>query len=119
MSACKCCTNIYDIGCVYPCLEVELPLEALEEGDHRVLIEYRGTTHEYIQTVVYAGENIRIPYYFLNENYEHIVNVIDPNGDEMIYVDADVEYDCFKIRTQPTMVATQIEVRGEHYTPNE
>lgn len=119
MSVCKCCTNIYDLGCKVVCDELELPLEALLDGDHKVFIEYKGQTFEYVCTVVYIGENITIPANLLNENYEHIISVTDPDGEELIYEYDGVEYDCFKVQTKVGILAQPITVQGEHYRPNE
>lgn len=107
------------MGCVSPCGGIELPIETLAAGEHTVSIEYRGTTHQFIYDAEYPGEAITIPQEFVNDGYEHLVSVTDPDGEDLVYVDADVEYDCIRFKTNIVTMAQSISVKGNHYTPNE
>lgn len=106
------------MGCINSCGDIEFPVVSVIEGDHIVSIEYRGVTHNFIQSIVYPDVPIVIPAGLLNENYEHIISVIDPDGDELIYSFEGTDYDCFRITTKPAILAEAIEVRGEIHSPS-
>ncbi len=76
------CENITCIKAyVNPCSEgVELPLVAAATDNYSFQIEFNGVTRIFSVAVV-EGDKIIIPTEFVNENYSHLMEIFNSDGD--------------------------------------
>lgn len=97
---CICCNNVFDLGCIGHCEPIVLPLDAGADGVYIADADFRGRWLEFRQQQL-SGSAITFTPAGLNENYRYLFKVTDPDGDPVIYTDAEgVEFDCFSIQTK-------------------
>jgi hypothetical protein len=99
---CDNCLNIYDMGCMQHCGEIELEQVSEFTGIATLNTFFNGNT--IVQSFpVTEGEPVVIPMDGLNENYEYNIQLKDAAGEviTLVFGSPEENYDCFKIKLTP------------------
>jgi len=94
------CGNILDLGCFDSCYSHNLgDLEATETGIHVYLVKVLGETFK-LNVDLQATQAIYLDLTLFNEDADIIVSITNPDGSEFTYSQDEIEYNCFKLRSQ-------------------
>jgi len=99
---CDNCLNIYDMGCMQHCGDIELEQVSDFTGTATLNTFFNGNT--IVQSFpVTEGETVVIPMDGLNENYEYNIQLKDSAGEviTLVFGSPEENYDCFKIKLTP------------------
>lgn len=99
-----CCTTYIDLGCVNSCSTIVLPYEADETGAHTVIWSFDDMKRSFdINGVI--GTEISIPMSYFIESGVVIFQIRKPSGDYFTATVSDVDYDCFRVKTEIVQIA--------------
>ncbi len=99
-----CCTTYIDLGCVNSCSTIVLPYEADESGAHTIIWSCDDMKRSFdINGVI--GTEISIPMSYFIESGVVIFQIKKPSGDYFTATVSDVDYDCFRVKTEIVQVA--------------
>lgn len=114
MSADCNCTRPFKLGC-FLCSQpgILMPFDAPMSGTYTVVF----TSHERAITIEFeleADAPFVVPIGGINESMTHRFYLLGPDGEQVVYENDDVRYDCFTFRTVPAMPgeATQLRMSG-------
>lgn len=98
-----CCINTLNLCDAPICETLELDVIAIDMGspngtNYKLVLDFLNVqiTLEQEQT---AGENVSFDISALNENYQYVGKLYDPNGDLVTIEDSPNSYDCIKFKT--------------------
>lgn len=73
-----CCDDIWPLGCVDSCADIDLKFSAEMDGPHKFVVEFAGSNIE--QTADFTtGQRLKFTNIY-NEQYTHVGKLFDPNG---------------------------------------
>lgn len=97
--SCDCCTQQTTLGCFAQCEDFDTELIP-PAGDYTIELEFNGRTITKSATLDGAA-SLEVPRSWVNEDYDHLMQIIDENGDP--WVDGDGN-DCFLIQVKPIIL---------------
>lgn len=93
----SCCTNTYDLGCIYYCNQLKFA-EATFSGS--VVGVFSNTNHAVSQNItVENGEPFMFDMSYLNENMDYTLRIYVNGINISVEID-NIEYDCFTVKTE-------------------
>ena len=99
---CECCVNKKDLGCFESCSMIVTGIFALLTGDYTIHFAWLGVNHT-IAVALTAGDPIDFSSDCFNESATQTFLIKDPLGATVILTELGIDYDCFTIRTVPTI----------------
>jgi hypothetical protein len=100
MGFCNCANTYVISGTVDTCQDsaIKFPFTASEAGEY-TLQTSQGVTGITIKKTFTASEIISFPTLGLNENFEYVAKILDPEGEEVTFTENSIEYSCFSFKT--------------------
>lgn len=94
------CNNVYDLGCVTMCDNIDTEIIAELSGDYTLVTEFNGAT----VSLKFEGEvskPLLIPTDGLNADYMFDIAIYDPAGERVTFEREGIEYNCVKVKINP------------------
>lgn len=96
----RCCTNILELGCFSSCDTTTFEsLITDETGEHTIEVTALGENFNLV-TNYESGDAISLNLTYFNENAYLLFKVKKPSGEYLTLTQGDIEYDCFRVKTQ-------------------
>lgn len=93
----SCCNNPINLGCFNYCSTIDTGYEAVQTGDHSLEVYLVNGVDKSIPVTISSGNNIIVPTSVLNENKEHQLKVLQPDG---TYFEFDTDIYCVTFTTK-------------------
>lgn len=102
MPCCNCCEKTLNLGCLNACnaiYDTGIVADAITAGTWVLELTF-GSVNIYYSVDVLDGETVIFTLTNLNENYTYSGQIIDPNGEIVIFEVNGIEYDCIEFSTK-------------------